>query len=232
MKMPFLRDLLNLVYPELCAVCLSQLGKAERYLCLVCESRLPRYEEERMQGHPMAKALWGRIEVDFIWAFLSFRKGNAAQKLLHEIKYRNQKDLARFLGELMGHHMKNHPKFCDFDVIIPVPLHPSKQGKRGYNQSLLLAEGISKICKIPIHDKALIRKGKATTQTRKNRAERWENVSKDFQLISERIEKIQRKRILLVDDVFTTGATSEACLTVLQEATPQKMGLVCLAFAR
>lgn len=232
MKLPILRDLLNLVYPELCALCLRQLGKQEKSICLLCESQLPRYEEEIMQDHPMAQALWGRIDVDFIWALLSFRKGNAAQTLLHEIKYNQQKELACYLGELMGVYMQTNPNFKDFDALVPVPLHPSKQAKRGYNQSMLLAKGISQVCGIPVYEQVLIRERKAGTQTRKNRAERWENVSKDFLLMPQKRKEIQYKKILLVDDVFTTGATSEACLAVLKEAEPEKTGIVCLAYAR
>lgn len=232
MKTTLLRDLLNLIYPELCVLCLEQLGKEEKFLCLACENRLPRYEEELLLGHPMEKALWGRIEVDFIWAFLSFRKGNATQKLLHEIKYRNQQDLARFLGQIMGIYLKKHPKFRSFDALIPVPLHPSKIAVRGYNQSLLLAEGISEACKIPVIKDVLIRQGKSETQTQKNRSQRWENVSADFRLIEGSEPILTGKSILLVDDVFTTGATSEACLHGLKVAGAKNLSVACLAFAR
>jgi ComF family protein len=129
---------------------------------------------------------------------------------------------------MFGLELKNTP-FDTVDVIIPVPLHPSKLKKRGYNQSELIAKGISESLQIPLETKTVQRISATSTQTRKSRYERWENVNHTFMVTGGQL--LKNKHILLVDDVITTGATLEACadaLLISEDLTISIASLACV----
>jgi ComF family protein len=115
------------------------------------------------------------------------------------------------------------------DIIIPVPLHPRKLRKRGYNQSQCFAEGLSDITGIPVMANILVRKAHSSTQTKKSRYERWKNVEDIFGVV--RPELIRGRHVLLVDDVITTGATVEACAAMLLSEDDVKVSVASIAFA-
>ena len=115
-----------------------------------------------------------------------------------------------------------------FDGIVPVPLHPRKMKKRGYNQCELVCEGISEVLEIPLMKDALIRKIHNPTQTRKNRSDRWENVEDIFEAGDS--TRIRYKHLLLVDDVVTTGSTLEAAATPLMRIDGVRISIVTIAF--
>jgi ComF family protein len=119
--------------------------------------------------------------------------------------------------------------FRDAELIVPVPLHPRKQRKRGYNQSQAFAEGLSSVMKAKLETGCLIRKVDSKTQTRKARYNRWENVENIFAV--KHPEKIQGRHLLLVDDVLTTGATLESCAQALLEVRGVKLSIATIAFA-
>ena len=141
-------------------------------------------------------------------------KKSKVQNLLHQLKYSNNKKVGEKIGELYGYDLREAVLFSDIDMIIPVPLHPDKLKRRGYNQSEWFANGLSKSLKIEVNTVSLYRKIDSQTQTKKSRFDRWENVGEIFGIKNE--ELIRDKSILLVDDVVTTGATLEGCAQVLQ----------------
>jgi ComF family protein len=116
-----------------------------------------------------------------------------------------------------------------FELIIPVPLHPSRKRKRGYNQSAKFAEGLSQKLGIPFSDELIERKIKTETQTRKTKLNRRQNVTEVFHVKS--VDSIQNKNVLLVDDVVTTGATLEACGNHLLQAGCYSLSIACIAEA-
>jgi ComF family protein len=150
------------------------------------------------------------------------------QNLIHQLKYKRQRNVGIELGRLFGIELLQSPGFSNVDFIIPVPLHPKKLSKRGYNQSLMIAEGLQKSMNAEIFT-GLQRNIHSSTQTKKSRYERWENVKGIFVL--EQQEKLENKHILLVDDVLTTGATLEACATVLSEVPGITINIATLAYA-
>src|SRR5690606_1828740 len=150
----------------------------------------------------------GRLLLAKATSFLYFTQTGMVQELLHELKYRNNKELGIYLGKLMGLELENQDWFEGIEAIVPVPLHFKKEYSRGYNQSGLLADGPSEACGKPAWHRLLLRTRNTDTQTKKNRIERWENVKDVFEIGS---SKAGVKHILLVDDVLTTGATLEAC---------------------
>lgn len=206
-------DFVGLFFPNYCLSCSIALVKGEDILCTFCVRDLPKTNYDFGDENPVKSRLAGRIKIEKATAYLKFRKSGIAQKLLHQLKYNHHPEVGVRLGSLMAQE-QILPWSHEFDLIIPVPLHPSRLRQRGYNQSSKIAEGISKVTGIPWEESISIRKGNTKTQTKMNRAERWENVKSVFDVSDS--SQILGKRILLVDDVVTTGATIEACGQHLQ----------------
>ncbi|MEJ6735526.1 MAG: phosphoribosyltransferase family protein [Flavobacteriales bacterium] len=173
---------------------------------------LPKTNFHKDKDNPVNKVFWGRVDVEMASSFYLFSKKSKVQNLLHNLKYRGVKEVGSVLGELFGFELNNSKFYKDIDFIVPVPLHQNKLKKRGYNQSEWIAIGLSKSMKVPVNIDSLYRRSDSETQTKKSRYKRWENVGEIFGLANNNLEG---KRILLVDDVVTTGATIEACAQLL-----------------
>jgi ComF family protein len=151
------------------------------------------------------------------------------QKLVHALKYRGMTEVGRTIGERYGRELMSSPYYKDIELIIPVPLHPRKKKKRGYNQSEIFSQGLAKGMGLPVDNKQLLRQIASGTQTRKSRYSRWKNVEGIFSL--NRPMALKGKNILLVDDVITTGATIEACAIALQQSDDVKIWVAAIGFA-
>jgi ComF family protein len=224
-----LEDFVALFYPRCCFACCEPLVRGEELMCSNCLRQLPKTAYHRWLDNPVKIRLDGRLPLRFAFAFLKFRKGGIVQSLLHELKYNNRPEIGTRIGNLYGTELREAGFGASFDVIVPVPLHRSRLRKRGYNQSAKFAEGLSEALEIPWEDSISLRLGATATQTRKGRASRWQNVSTAFSSMSK--EKIGGKRILLVDDVITTGATLEACGQHLIEQQCESLSVACIAEA-
>jgi ComF family protein len=222
---------LNLLFPHLCACCHEQTPITDSIFCVYCENRFGYCEFENLINNPLMNRWTGRIPVAGGVALVYFREGNQVQFLLHRLKYQQQKNIGYEMGKRLGNYTQRiSPKWLWPEYIIPVPLHSKKEYQRGYNQSYVIAKGIADVFKIPVLDKALYRRKNTVSQTRKNKMERMENVRDAFDLKTP--ESISHKRILLVDDVFTSGATLEACIEAIQKhGNPDSITLACLALA-
>lgn len=214
-KVSIISDFINLCYPKLCAACQNTLGKNEVAICTACIIHLPKTNYHLDIENPLNKIFWGRVPIEMVAAYYFFNKGNKVQKLLHELKYKGNKNVGEKIGVLYGYELLNSYPFKSIDYIIPVPLHPKKLKKRGYNQSEWFANGLSQSMNIPVFTNILYRNTDSATQTKKSRFNRWENVAEIFGVNTP--ELINNKHILLVDDVVTTGATIEACAKILKE---------------
>jgi len=223
----WLRGFWGLFYPNLCAVCDTPLVHGEEVMCTSCNYKLPRTRNWRESDNEVAKIFWGRVYLSHACSFFYFRKGSRYQKLLHKLKYSGRKDIGRYLGQQFGQELRNLDQFKDLAGIIPVPLHPTKLRKRGYNQSEWIALGLSDAMSIPVITSVLHRAIYTETQTKKGRLERWDNVSEVFGISNK--EQIKGKHLLLVDDVVTTGATLEACAQALKQETECEVSVVTLA---
>jgi len=151
------------------------------------------------------------------------------QQLIHQLKYKGNQEIGIYLGKLMGEQLLNSGRFNHIDVIIPLPMHPDKQKKRGYNQAEILANGLSQKMNIPVLNKIILRSKKTSTQTKKQRLERWTNVDGTFEI--QNVQSIIGKHILLIDDVITTGATLEACSNTILSIENTKLSIAVLAHA-
>ena len=158
-----------------------------------------------------------------------FSKKQALRHIIHAFKYEQNREVCIQMGKYMGAHIKNSERMLPIDFLIPIPVHSSREKKRGYNQALLLCEGIEQTTGIPILSN-IVQRAKATeTQTRKGRSERWKNVAAGFYIEDESL--LQQKHLLLIDDVITTGATIEACGSVILKAQPASLSIAALAWA-
>jgi len=230
MKITSLFDaLLSLFYPEVCAACGTGLLRQEKTVCLTCMHTLPKTGYELVSDNPLARIFWGRIPFEAVTATFFFSKHGKIQHLIHELKYKNNREAGYFLGEQMGESMREAPLFQSVDFLVPVPLHPKRQHKRGYNQSEVIAQGINRTFPVPLAMDVLYRTVATSTQTRKSRQARWENVKEIFALKNS--EKLEGKHVLLLDDVITTGSTLEACGAVLQTIPGIKISVATAACA-
>ncbi|WP_200975226.1 ComF family protein [Echinicola sp. 20G] len=230
MRFTFFNDFLALVFPETCCVCKRSLFDFENQLCRVCQAKLPLTTYHlRPQNNDLAIKIMGLTKAGNVMAFLRFTKKGMSQRLLHQLKYRNKPELGQVLGKLYGQRLKQSGIEVRWDFIIAVPLHPLKEKRRGYNQSLQFALGLASPLNIPI-DQSLVRTKFTVTQTKKSRIARIENVEKVFGLTGK--TNLEGKTILLVDDVMTTGATLSACANVLLDAGARQVDLAVIAAGR
>jgi ComF family protein len=139
------------------------------------------------------------------------------RRYILQYKFRCKRGLARPIGRLMAEQIKNKPAFSNIDAIVAVPIHPERLAERGYNQSLLLAKTVGQELDLPVITKALIRGINSNSQSQFGRKERFKNIKGAFG-VGPQIDQIRGKKILLVDDIFTTGATMSNCAKLLSEA--------------
>lgn len=224
------QDFISLIYPRSCICCDNLLLKSEEFICNQCFINLPQSKFESDNESELDKLFYGRVPVQKAGAFLIFEKSGKVQKILHSIKYNGNKRLAFRVGQWYGEKLKEYNVFVMADCIVPVPLHPKKQKQRGFNQSEEFAKGLSDSLHIPVVNDNLIRAEFTSTQTKKSKAERWENVKDKFELMYP--ERLENKTILLVDDVITTGATLDACYQALNSAKEIKLSVISLAYAK
>lgn len=222
-------DFTSLFYPRYCVACHDSLIKGEDTLCTNCLADLPRTNYHLTLQNPISKRLEGRLPLAFASAFLTFRKQGIVQSLLHELKYRGKPEIGQRLGKLYGKDLRGISLHERLDFIIPVPLHAHRLRKRGYNQSAMFAQGLGESMGIPWADSISIRVQSTQTQTSKTRQERWQNVSDAFTVLPS--FNLSGKRVLLVDDVITTGATLEACGSHLLSHGATSLSIACIAAA-
>ena len=214
----------NLLFPQVCVACGDALDKNEEYICLKCLYHLPKTNFHNISENEMEQRFWGKTPIERATAFFHFNKESSVQKILHQLKYKGNKEIGELFGKQIG------IEFCwNVDIIVPVPLHAKRLRQRGYNQSEWIAKGISKQWNKPLDVENLYRAIENPTQTKKGLYERWENVNDIFKIKDS--AKFRNKHILLVDDVMTTGATIEACAKAILQSGNTKVSMITLAIA-
>ena len=208
----YLEDFVNLFYPRICINCHTILVYQEEHICTKCRLSLPKTNYHKETENRLFQKFAFEPKVSKVTAFIHFNKRGIAQKLIHELKYKNQPSIGVLLGKWMGVVLKEEAMWCP-DLIIPVPIHGTKLRKRGYNQSECFAEGLSEAMGIPFANNWIIRNRKTATQTSKTKIERWENVSSVYSITE--LADLKGKCVLVVDDVLTTGATLGELVTLI-----------------
>jgi ComF family protein len=220
----------HLIFTNVCLHCNQELVYSEKYLCFNCWEQLEStYFEKEQQANRVERIFWGRVQVKHACSVYFYAKGSVSQSLIRALKYDFKAPLGIYLGELMAQKLVGHPlSKCDF--LLPVPIHPRKKFARGYNQSELLARGLSKSWGTPILKQLVRKKGYTKSQTKLDRFGRWDNVQDIFRST----ELLQsRSHVLIVDDVITTGATLEALVHAIQFVNPKiQISLLSFAFTK
>jgi ComF family protein len=177
--------------------------------------QLPRTGYQHYEHNPIEKIFRGRVNIRHAMAAYYYRNPSLLQSLVYRFKYHHRQDIALQLGRQIGYMLLQSKWLHEINCIVPVPLSKSRERSRGYNQAALLAAGIAAVTHKPVITHVLVRANYSSSQTKKNRELRWENVENAFAL--KNTADIRNQHILLVDDVITTGATTEACCLTLQQ---------------
>lgn len=223
-------DFISLLYPRLCYACLKEQPPKGDIICPSCQYDLVISDMHLDRENEVTEKFWGRVNIQAGAAMYPFSKAGKVQQLVHHLKYYGKKEVGIQLGEWYGRVLRESPNFQAIDLIIPVPLHPKKQRLRGYNQSDQFAMGLSTTFQKPWLANGLVRKVHSKSQTKKTRAERFQNVANVFHI--EQPQALEGKHLLLVDDVLTTGATLEACAGKLLELEGVRVSLVVIGVAK
>lgn len=224
----FWLDFVDLVFPRCCEACGKSLLGNEEVICTVCRMTLPRLDKNGVYAEDIQYRFVAIPEVLSTQSFLLFTKRGKVQKLLHGLKYRGNKEIGLLLGFMFGQELQEEGRLPAAELIISVPLHKRKMAKRGYNQSDLLAEGLSRATGIPWSATALLRNKFTETQTGKSKQERQDNVAGVFSAES----GLNCKSVIVVDDVLTTGATLSACVETLKSAGCKEFHILTIAVAQ
>jgi len=223
-----LHPLLHLFIPHHCAGCGSDIMSRQQVLCMHCINRLPVTGFHMYADNPIEKIFWGRMQVTDAASYLYFSKDSLLQHIVHELKYKGNKELGYFIGRKMGEALLQTHRFHDIEALIPLPLFAARERKRGYNQALVLCEGMADVLSLPILKQVIRRAASSETQTNKNRIDRWLNMQGKFEL--HQPEAIAGKHVLLIDDVITTGATLEACGQAILTAANTRLSIMTMAY--
>lgn len=221
MRLHFLLDIFQLIFPKTCFACQNVLLRNERILCLKCYLNLPKHINTKNK-HQLELSVNGKNYK--VYSKYKYQKKSNIQYMILHLKYNNRKDIGLLLGKEL-YQKVNHLK--DIYGIVPVPLNPLKEKLRGYNQCIILAQGLNQKMKCKILTKNLMRVENNESQTLKTRYQRFENIDGIFTLNHK--EHLEYKHIILIDDVYTSGATISGCIQVLSHVKGITISIVCIA---
>nr|WP_297165010.1 ComF family protein [uncultured Dysgonomonas sp.] len=229
MAKTILNHFLELFFPRLCVCCEDRLIEDEKSICLNCLHKLPKTNHLSTRDNKLEVFFAGRFPFERIASFAYFVKGGSIQKIIHEIKYKNNPQFALYMGEICGKEIIKSGFFEEVDYIVPIPLHKKRLKQRGYNQALLIAKGISSKTGFEVSEDNLIRIINNPSQTKNSKFERWKNTEGIFDIRDKNL--FQGKHILLIDDVVTTGSTIEVCAKLILSCPEARISVFTIGIA-
>lgn len=225
------RDVVSLFFPARCAVCGEPLAAGERTVCTLCRVTAPLTGFWREADNPVVRKCWGLVPVVQASGFLYFVHRSGWRQLIHSFKYRGAWRTARDMGEWYGRCLRESGLYDDVECVVPLPLHPFKRCRRGYNQSEYIAEGIARQLGVGVERRSVYRRRNTESQALKSRHERAGNVEGAFAV--RHAERLAGRHVLLVDDVMTTGSTLLSCAAEILRAVPDcRISLAALAVSQ
>ena len=210
----------RLLYPRTCVVCGDVLVDGELFLCSACLSGLPLNEGVDEEAD---KVLADDLGIEHLYWLFRYDRVSDFHKLVYAIKYRSNRELGVWAGKMLGERMKD---VRGIDCIIPVPLHPEREKKRGFNQAFLIGTGIVSVLGGRIEPEVLRRVVNTPSQTGLEQGQRADNVVEAFELGN--TTRVEGCHVLLVDDVVTSGATIRACMMELSKIKGVRVSVACL----
>lgn len=224
-------DVKALLFPPRCPVCGGQMERGERTVCTHCRMTAPLTGFWREADNPVFRKFWGQLPVERASGFLFYMPGSGWRELVRAFKYRGAWRLAYEMGVWYGRCLRESGLYDDVEVVVPLPLHPFKRCRRGYNQAEYIAAGIASQLGIPVDRRSVRRKRNTASQALRPRRERFDNVRDAFAVRYP--ERLAGKHLLLVDDVFTTGNTVMSCAgELLRAAAGCRISVAALAVSR
>jgi ComF family protein len=225
-----LKSLVDLLFPKGCSGCNEILQEGEAVVCIACRHDIPFTRHHLNPDNETYRKFHARLPLQHASSLLYFQKEGMVQQLIHNLKYRGQKDVGKLMGEWYSYDLKDVSELKDVDFVIPVPLHIRKLRERGYNQVAGFGKTVAEGLNCTYSEDILQRVTYNKTQTKKNLADRAAIIGSAFDVVS--AEMHQGKHFLLVDDVITTGATLEACGKALLKIPGAKLSIVTIAYAQ
>ena len=213
--------------PELCFGCNAVLYRGEHLLCAFCRNELPLTDFNFRDENPADRLFYGRCQVEKVSALLYYPENGIVRNLIHHLKYKKQERIGGWLGSWFGQQIRDEPLLKGVSVVLPVPLHPKKKRKRGYNQCSRFGKVIAEHLGAVYSEKHLLKNTPTRTQTSKNRWKRWKSTEAAYRL--QRPGELEGRDILIVDDVLTTGATLEACVRALDSVIDKRIFIGVMA---
>jgi len=223
-----LNEIFDLFFPQYCLICEEEVVCMEQVICLDCLGNLPLTDFSAWPQNRLENSFKGRIRIQNATSLLYFHKKGTVQKLIHQLKYRGKQRIGKFIGQWLSEEITLSNRFKNIDFIIPVPLHPDKEKKRGFNQVTTFAKSLSMGLKIPMRTDLLTKESGAGTQTLRNRIQRNKRNRNHFVL--RQSHNLTNKHILIVDDIITSGATMELCCQPFLQIKGLKISLASMAY--
>lgn len=223
------KRVLDIIFPRQCVNCDEILSISEDVLCGRCLIHMPRTNFHLSpKDNDLTKLFFVVLPIEKATSWIYYSPNATHCRFIRKMKYHNRPDVGEMSGRIISTEIKDSGFFEGIDCIIPVPLSRKRQWKRGYNQSRMIADGISEVTSIPIFDDVVRRKHFHKSQTHLNAYERRENVKGAFELVNG--EKIRGRHILLVDDIVTFGTTIISCGEELIKAGNVKISVLTLGY--
>lgn len=222
---PILQGLSHFIAPNICRVCGSTLNGSEEYICLGCDLEMPRLAIHNDNFNTIHQRLGHNCHVDRAAGWFSYKKDSPYSRLLIDAKYSNLPKLAKVLGRKCAQELMQEGFFSEIDLMVPMPMHWTKQLRRGYNQAIEICKGISEATGIPWTD-ALRAARPHGVQSRHTRDERFKKISGT--IVAKRNSGISCKRVLFIDDIITTGASASEAIRVIQSENPKSIDALFL----